>query len=238
MLHLSILCNANNLVFRGVLYNSVDSTTLSDVHVINYSTEKVTYSLSDGSFEIAINVGDRILFSSIGFQLTELIITDSLLDTDFNKIFLQPEIYMLKSTTVYPYQTYEEFKQAFLNLKTEDNSIELNLPVPVVIKETEPGTFATISLGSPITALYMAYSKEGKELKKYNEIIERDKIEKFVAIKYNKSIVKLITGIEEENELKEFMEYCHLSNEFILKSIDYEIYLAIKNCYEDFISVN
>ena len=75
------------------------------------------------------------------------------------------------------------------------------------------------------------FSKEGKSKRKYMRIVQEADYQKYIATKYNEDIVQTVTGIDDKIELKKFMEYCKLSEEFIINSIDYKIYLAIKECY-------
>ncbi|MBN2520677.1 MAG: hypothetical protein JXB17_09250, partial [Bacteroidales bacterium] len=66
----------------------------------------------------------------------------------------------------------------------------------------------------------------------------RKSVEKQVEKKYNKDIVAFITGINDERKVLDFMEFCKFSDDFILQSNDYQIYLAINNCYKEFCKLN
>lgn len=222
--------------FFGKIINIKDSVVIEDVHVINLSKKRGTTSNKEGLFKISSLVGDSLLFSVLGYNL-EMIIPDSTqLDNEhLNKIFLLPKIYSLPDVFVWPYITYAEFKQAFINFDRETPEIDLQLPS----KENEIYAAAAnphMSLGSPITALYMKFSKEGKELRKYQETLERDNYERFLASKYNEQIVRHITSIQSIEEVRVFMQYCNFSKDFIARSSEYTIYAAILNCYNNYIT--
>jgi len=225
--------------FAGMIYSEKDSCILNNVHVINMTSEKVTASFREGNFYIPVNIGDQLLFSSIGYRLQELIITDSILESDDPvQIYLTEQIYMLETINVWPYQTFAQFKQAFLDLELEEEALDVRLPKAVYRKDFQPGEFGKVTISGPITALYMAFSKEGKSIRKYNKLIQKAEYDRFLSYKYNSDIVQTVTGIKDETELQEFMEYCDLTDEFIINSIDYKIYLAIKDCYLAYLSLN
>ena len=43
-----------------------------------------------------------------------------------------------------------------------------------------------------------------------------------------------ITGLKDDQEIREFMKFCTLEVKFILEASDYELYLAIRNCYVEY----
>jgi hypothetical protein len=40
--------------------------------------------------------------------------------------------------------------------------------------------------------------------------------------------------LKNEDDIKNFMEFCALQIKFILESTDYELYAAILNCYDEY----
>lgn len=222
--------------FEGIVCSSIDSTLLPDVHVINFASDKVTASLSNGLFRIPVKEGDKIYFSTIEYGLTPFIITDSILEAKLFTFYLNPKIYELDVTEVRPFLSYKEFKDAFLALELED-LIDLQLTVPIVIKQYTPGQIG-VTINGPITALYMAFSKEGKSLRKYQETIQKADYQKYITSKYNPEFVKTITGFEDDEVLKAFMDFCDFTDQFIEVSSEYEIIAALKNCLQAYTKHN
>ena len=224
---------------KGIVYSTLDSSILNDVHVINYTTEKVTTSYNEGIFKIPVKNEDKLFFSSIGYELTDIIIADSLLQTkNYIHVYLKPKTYELKSVDIRPFLSYKEFKEAFLAMEVAEDLINLRLPVPVFIPELKHGELGKVTISGPITALYMKFSKEGKSLRKYEETLQQAKYQKYISSKFNKDIVRTVTSISEDEELKAFMDFCDFSEEFIASALDYEIYIAIKDCYLSYLNIN
>jgi len=222
----------------GEIKNYRDTTVIEDVHVINLSKKLGTTSNSNGLFKISASIHDSILFSVLGYEFEMIVVDSSHLELEhLNSILLNPKTYSIPDIYVWPYLTYAEFRRAFINFDRETPEVDLRLPKG----ENEMAAAAAnphISLGSPITALYMQFSKEGKELRKYAETLERDNYEKFLATKYNDTMVKRVTGIKTIEEVREFMKYCNFTDDFIARSSEYDIYAAILNCYNRYLSEN
>ena len=153
--------------------------------------------------------------------------------------------YNLKEVTIWPYANNDEFKKAFKELQLPDDRVELNLP------EVKVDSVPTIHLGGakvfikdakltmvregPFTKLYEQYSKAGRERTAYRELLVKDANEKMVALKYNVAFVKNVTGIKDDDQAASLMEYCCLPEEFVLNANEYDLVLAVEDCYQEYI---
>jgi hypothetical protein len=114
--------------------------------------------------------------------------------------------------------------------------LNLHLPSPRELKllamdpTYEPGQIRIYSGSGPIGLIYGQFSKEARSKKTYAELIRKDKADK----RYNRIVVSRITGLKDEEDITNFMEFCSLQIKFILESTDYELYAAIMDCYHDF----
>jgi len=220
--------------------NSEDSTPVSFAHVIIKNVKKGLMCNESGEFSCNTPLNDTLIITAIGFD-TKIIDINYLHEQIQDGIIkLTPLIYAIDEVVIVPYKNYKEFKEAFLALEIPEKPfINLNIPnIKTNLLPKKEEDIIMIPIGSPITALYNAFSKEGKEIAEYNKLMKRKAIEKKVQKKYNINIVALLTGIQNEREVLDFMEFCNFSDEFILSSNDYEIYLAINNCYENYKKLN
>jgi hypothetical protein len=215
----------------GYVYNSEDFSPLHNVHVINTKTNRGVVSGIDGKFLISASGSDTLFFRSVGFKDTLIALTG----TGELRVFMTPAIYPIGEVTILPYGNYADFKQAFKDLEVDkpmqfDPSYFLSGKAPASGKQ---GFGLTID--GPITALYNAFSREGKQMRNYERFMRESAIHEEVGRKYNVQIVRRLTGIEDDMEAIRFMQYCSLDTNFIVKATEYELLLAVKSCYEAYL---
>ncbi len=223
-------------VFSAQVISSEDSSPVSFAHVILKDEKKGLMCNELGNFSCKALVNDTIIITAIGYETRRLPLDSFNIDINNGKLKLKPLTYSIDEVVIVPYKNYKEFREAFIAMEIPEKPF-INLNIPNIkpdaganLKDGPP----MISVGSPISALYNAFSKEGKELAEYSELMDKKAIEKKVQKKYNKNIVSFVTGIMDERKVFDFMEFCSLSDEFIINSNDYQIYLAINNCFKEF----
>lgn len=218
---------------RGFVVDERDSATIPNVHIINLTREKGTTSGVDGSFGILVRKGDSILFQAVGFFSDTLEITSEIPENRERLIVtLRDKTYQLPTVDVYPWATFTDFKYAFLNFEDPDPPLNLNLP-PVEF-QAEPGEGVGIVIPGPITALYDHFSRRGREMTKYREVSEEAEMARKASRVVNPDIVKRLTGIESEQEYYIFLDFCNISNEYITSTQEYIVYQRILQCYKQY----
>ncbi len=234
-----IIGDVNNQTKRlqGKVIKQEDGTALANAHVINLTRVTGTSTLNDGSFKITVSKGDSIMFQSVGFKNDTLFIDEKLYrEKDHVVIALEKKIYVLPGIDIFPYATYAEFKQAFIHFDDDKvdtvPSIDLDLPEQLYLAPTSEG--AGIRMTGPISFLYDQFSQRGREKRKYAEIKEEERKEKRISRLVNHTSVRMLTGLEDDEEIDEFLDYCNLSYEFIVNSKEYQVYQAIIICYENY----
>lgn len=70
--------------------------------------------------------------------------------------------------------------------------------------------------------------------RKYQTVVEHDRIQKLAAEIYSDSLIFKITGLTEKKEIEDFRDYCDLNTDFILNASEYELYAAVMECYESY----
>ena len=87
----------------------------------NYSGTMGDYS---GFYSIIAKAGDTLVFSSMGFRKEEYIIPDTLKNEQYSLIqILKKDTVQLSVTTIKVWPSYEQFKQAFLNIDITNNDL-------------------------------------------------------------------------------------------------------------------
>lgn len=87
----------------------------------NYSGTMGDYS---GFYSIIAKGGDTLVFSSMGYRNEEYIIPDTLKNAQYSLIqILKKDTVQLPVTTIKVWPSYEQFKQAFLNVEIKDSDL-------------------------------------------------------------------------------------------------------------------
>lgn len=221
----------------GEIISKEDGETVPYVHIINVNTNEGTTSDLSGKFNIQIHKTDSLIFSAVGFERYSLTLVDNDIDSDayYIRILLDRSSYELSPVNIYAFKDEAGFKQDILNLKLPDAAhSKIVIPGshtgPVTPRDLNGG----FSLGSPISSIANVFSKEAKELRKYERVLKDAPRQKTLHEKYNVEIVEEITGLKDE-ELNQFMLFCKIPEDYILKANDYEIILAVNECYKEFL---
>jgi hypothetical protein len=94
-------------------------------HILVLNNYRGTITDKGGKFSFVTQVGDSIMFSTLGFKRKIVVIPDTL-KTPFLALdlVLDPDTFMIAEVEVYPWKNYEEFKEAFLNVKLPDDDMD------------------------------------------------------------------------------------------------------------------
>ena len=95
-----------------VLYR--DSNVIS-ANVVNNTTQEATITNEDGEFEIKVKLNDRLIFSSVQYQIRSLVINKEILQKSRIVIDVNEKVRELDEVVVGPENT-----EKFLDLKEEE----------------------------------------------------------------------------------------------------------------------
>lgn len=95
------------------------------VHVLVKNYRRGTISDFEGFFSIVVQAKDTILFSSMGYKKQIWIVPDTALTNDLYVQFkLETDTIILSEAIVFPWNTYEKFREAFVQLNVPSDDIE------------------------------------------------------------------------------------------------------------------
>ena len=206
-----------NYVFLSRVVNDSTLASVSNCNIINKTQHTVTMSDVYGDFRITANVNDSISFSALGYKSLTIALSDSMF-TYGHIIKLKPTVYVLKEVVIHPY----------IELPTISKWEIYNKPLP-----GQGGINLLPTEISPITFFYNLWSKEGKQLRYHQKLIEGTADFMILGEKFNGEMVSHLTGLKDD-ELVKFMSYCNFSNEFLLNYSPETIKREIRRKYKEY----
>lgn len=215
---IGLLCvfksEAQQILLKGTIVSSDSATVMPFAYVINTRTGQGQLSDMNGEFSITANLSDSLLFSFIGYQRLKIPVKKLFIGIDkLCKVIMKETSYKINQVVV------SEFK-----LKPYERDY-----MKRVISNSKIKTINAIE--SPISALYMEFSKKGKEQKKLAKIFEEIFIQEEVGKKFNGETLRKLTG-DETIDFEKFRKYCYyLSNDFIINTEGYDLYYRVMDCY-------
>jgi len=227
-----------NYQFIGTVMDADTAVAVARCHIINKTQNLVTASNDYGVFSITANVGDSIMFSSVGYVRLTIAAHDSMYTND-RVIKLKPAIYYLTQVDIGILSTYDRFKRDVLSREAQEayqlapyvgeyNAYTTPLPNQGGVNIPLIG-----ALASPITFLYDVLSKEGKQHRYYLSVINGTAEFMIIGEKFNGLLVKKLTGFEND-ELIKFMSYCMFPKEYLLAASEMEIQREIMRKYREY----
>ena len=113
--------NQNLVQFSGIV-RDLEHRPLPHVNIIILADKRGTTSDVRGMFSFVVRTTDTILFSHMGHKPTMHVIPDSLGGQQYPAdIFMVSDTFQLAEVRIYPWKTYQEFKEAFLALDLPDD---------------------------------------------------------------------------------------------------------------------
>lgn len=214
--------NDSLITISGKVIDTTKSLSFYDVMVINKTVGKGIFGSYNGSFSITVKKGDLIAVSTEGYKTRYFTFKDRPFQKTFQvTVYLEMLSITGKVVEVRPLKTLQE-------LKEERASIQ---------KREVPQVTGVNAIQSPITALYMAFSKREKTKRMIAELEFRDQ---------QKEVVKEILRVYVHNDIIDlyddqfdaFITFLNLNDNFLRSATDYELIVYIKYKYEHFQNLN
>ncbi|MBI1185264.1 hypothetical protein GC194_13415 [bacterium] len=224
----------SKVVLSGYVYEKTSEgdsiLPVSNINVINLRNFTGTVSLNNGYFTLEIKKGDTVVFSSIAHTTDTFICsTDEPRSKLFLTVILKPEFHPLNSIDVYG-KDFEGFKHDFVHLEVKD-TVFIRLAPQWKFEPMKQGFGVTIN--GPLTALWNAFSKQGKELRKLAMLIEAEEEQNYMDSVYKRPVVLSFLELD-ESEIEDLVNFCNFSKQYVGRVTDYELLLALEHCYQEY----
>lgn len=186
--------------------------------VVNKTLGKGNFGNYDGTFTITVRKKADIAISCTGYHTTFISFRDSVYKRNYDiTIYLKALQFTGREVIVTKEKTLEELK--------EERAALAKREVPEVTMEN--------AISSPITALYVTFSKREKTKRKIAELEYMDRqediIREILRIYVDNDIIDL-----SDEEFDEFIRFLNLHEDFLRTASDYELLVYIKEKYAHF----
>lgn len=207
------IANAQQII-KGTVVEKDSSSVLPFVYIINKSNGNGTMSDNNGRFTLATNENDTLICSYIGYIKKYQPVKDLARNSNGEvKLVLTQSAINLEVVNVTTFKI-KPYEREYMNEIIDRSKIT-----------------AMNYIESPITALYMNFSKEGKQIKKLAKIFEDIMIEEQVQKKLSPAILTRLTG-DSSIDYEAFRKYCYYVNNYYIVSHDgVELYTRVMECY-------
>jgi len=120
--------------FSGIIRN-LEHRPLGHVNIVIINRGRGTTADSRGMFSFVVQPNDTVLFSHIGFKPTLHVIPDSLQTDQYpSDIFMVSDTFRLAEVKIYPWKTYQEFKEDFIAMEMPTDDEERAMKNIALIK--------------------------------------------------------------------------------------------------------
>ncbi len=216
------------LLLRGYVIGADTNNTIPLTNILKKPTGERYISNRYGAFGIQVNENDTLVFSVIGYQNYLLPVKKYVQNnlSDPIRVRMKPTTYRLKQAEVNFNKRKRDSvaRQAAIILRTS----------PLLNDYAHMGSWISGSSGSMVTDLFATGNSQLQQYLKLERLIILYREQELVDSKYTDDLVTRATGIKAERVM-ELKKYCNLPNYFVLNSNDYDLVLAIRNCYADFL---
>ncbi len=224
--------NIEEISLSGTIVNENDEP-IPFVTVTNTHEQNGVVSDDEGFFLITFDKNDTLELSAVGFKKHQIYLGDTATADNYDlNIRLSEKTYQLENVTVFAFKDEEAFKKAILALDEDDLPKE-NPKIVVPGSYNGPRTEKRPSLASPLSFVFDRFSKRARYEREAREAAQAYAHQKLLSKKFNRDLVGKITGLK-DRELDDFMLFCQLADSFVDESNEYDIILAIDQCYRDF----
>jgi hypothetical protein len=219
-----ILPNYNDslITIKGRVIDTTQVVGFYNVMIVNKTAGKGIFGSYDGSFKITVKKSDLVGLSVTGYKTQYLSFKDKKFKKEYDvTIYLDMISFTAQKVEVKPYKSLQE-------LQEERASIS---------KREVPQVTGVNVLQSPITALYMQFSKREKTKRMIADLEYQDQKREIVREILRIYVHNDIIGLEDE-EFDSFITFLNLNDQFLKTASDYELIVYIKYKFQHFQKIN
>jgi hypothetical protein len=194
----TLLClsvSAQEKPMEGIVFDKYTKTRLNRVNIYNPRLQQAVYNNTKAEFSINAKKGDILLAALAGYKTDTFVVANQTAILIFLKRLAIPLAQVtVKDTVLSAKAKYENSKKQFYTLyRLGNNNDVLNI--------------GPTGVGLSIDAIWSAFSHQGRNARKLQEIMERDYQNQVIDQRFNAKIVSKQTGLTDEKLLRFLITY-------------------------------
>jgi len=207
---------------------------VSFANVLSLKTQKGTICGFDGFFELPLDITDTLVVSSIGFE-KEYIIVSKIAKSDgtYYPIRLMTKTYHISTVNIYELR-WQKFKDEFRAVEMPKWAGNKYYWLESLFSPEELEEIRKMPLPEPGIAIGLTTTYYQKQLAIIGELEAKDKLEAKISEKFNAQMVAEITGIEDPEELIDFIVYCNFNEYYLLHARTFDIISQVKSYFNQY----
>ena len=192
---------------------------LEDLMIVNLTTQQGSFGRAGGIFSVTIKKKDTLLIASTGYEYRKICFADSLPKSEYNvPVKLKKLTIQLKEVQVFSPRDLEAIQKDIRKLGYNKKDYEIS---------------GINAMQSPITFLYEEFSRR-EQLRRHNAVLvneeKRRQLLKELLTRYvADDIIRLSS-----DEFDHFIDFCHVTEQFMKASTQYEFIVYVKQKYKFF----
>jgi hypothetical protein len=204
---------------QGIVFDPENRGAIPNLMVVNMRTQQGFFGYNSGDFEVVALKNDTLIIAATGFTTTKICFRDSVPAHVYRvRIPLKKLEIQLRPVDVFSTRDLETIQKDIETLGYDKSDYTLE---------------GADALSSPITALYMAFSKRERSKREVAEMRNNDRRRALLKELFRKYVDADIIQLD-NNEFDEFVDFCNVSDEFMKNSTQYDFIMYVKKRFEIF----
>lgn len=228
LLFISVAGFSQRSYIYGVVRDSLSHEEMIGVHVRNIDAGSLTSTNAEGEFRIPAQVGDTLVFSSVGHKTLAWIADSTWFTSEEIEFLLPVNTVYLEEVVVGEFPEYERFKDLVLKEQPKDTTLKI-FGVPQVVMDPYPQLEKSEYLNPvfvffhPVSAIHHSVSKKEREKRKMQHIRKTKYTTEKARLKFTREWVSENTKLEGD-KLTSFIAYCDFSDAYLASASQFAIY--------------
>jgi hypothetical protein len=213
---------AQDRQIQGIVFDNITKQRLSRVYIYDTRTHKGIYNNIKGEFTMDARQGDTLIVALQGYAIDTVTVKSQ----SAFIFYLVPTSILLKEVVITdsvltPDKKLEQVQKEYREIYRIGNSKDLL-------------TVGSGGVGVGIDAIYSLLSREGKNARHLQKIIESDYRDAIIDYRFTQTLVNNVTGLS-GGKLKDFMLQYRPNYYFVLEANEYTFAAYIKANYARYV---